>query len=108
MESVRESARAEEVRGGKAAPRAVFSSKGFSGAGQVNHAQRKGLTTFFFSNVPENYTEKAMWGIFQRWGRVWNVYMPRRLNRYGQRFGFVRYMDVAEPKGLEKELDNIV
>src|ERR1044072_2144620 len=103
MESVRESVRAKELNGGGSTPKADLSFKGLAGADQGAHGQRKGMTTFFCSNVPENYTEKAMWGIFQRWGRAWDVYMPKRLNRYGQRFGFVRFMDGTDPKSLEKQ-----
>src|ERR1044072_7245883 len=103
----RESARATVPNGREAAPTAEFDSKGFVRADQAQHGQRKGLTTFFFSNVPDNYSEKAMWGIFQWWGRVWDVYMPRRLNRYGVRFGFVRFMDIGDSKALEKKMDAI-
>ncbi|XP_057425893.1 uncharacterized protein LOC130719283 [Lotus japonicus] len=49
-----------------------------------------------------------MWGIFQRYGRVWEVVIPPRRNKQGYRFDFVRFMNVQEPLRLERELDMIL
>ena len=35
---------------------------------------------FFFTNFPLEYEEKDMWKVFQRWGRVADVFISRRLN----------------------------
>ena len=35
------------------------------------------------------------------------VFISQRLNRRQHRFNFVRFIDVAYVKGLEKQLDNI-
>jgi len=48
-----------------------------------------------------------MWRIFQRWGKVQDIFISRRLNQRGQRFGFVRYRGISNPQALEKQLDNI-
>jgi len=48
-----------------------------------------------------------MWRIFQRWGKVQEVFISKRLNQKGQRFGFVRFFGISNPEALEKQLDNI-
>src|ERR1044072_1079560 len=80
-----------------ALPREEMPSKGlFKSQDQGQKRQRKGLISFYFSGVPESHADRDMWKIFQRWGRVWDVYTPRRLNRQGERFGFVRFLEVRE------------
>jgi len=65
------------------------------------------LTTFFFSHFPYTYGERDMLKIFHRWGRVEEVFISRKLNRWGNRFGFVRFCDVKNVPKLETELDSI-
>src|ERR1044072_225014 len=107
----RESNGALQPRKGGAPPRFESSFKGFKcqaqGPVQEKQGQRKGLTSYYFAGIPESHADRDMWQIFQRWGRVWDVYMPGRVNRQGERFGFVRFMEVREPKSLEKELQTL-
>jgi len=51
--------------------------------------------------------KKDMLKIFQRWARVKEVFISRRLNKWGRRFGFVRLFDVKNVGKLKKELDQI-
>lgn len=51
---------------------------------------RNDVTSFFFTHFPDSVDEKELWKVFQRRGRVWNVYIPRKRDKEGQRFGFVR------------------
>jgi len=71
------------------------------------HRTSNNSTTFFFSNFPDDYGEKEMLKIFQRWARVKDVFISRRLNKWGRRFGFVSLFDVKNVAKLEKELDQI-
>jgi len=64
-------------------------------------------TTFFFSNFPHGYGELDMIKVFQRSARVKEVFISRRLNRWGRRFGFVRFFEVRNVERLERELDNL-
>ena len=43
--------------------------------------------------------------LFQRWARVKEVFISRRLNRWGRRFGFVRFFTVDNAVSLERDLD---
>jgi len=48
-----------------------------------------------------------MMEIFQWWGRVEEVFISNKLNRWGSRFGFVRFCNVKNVPKLESELDSI-
>jgi len=39
------------------------------------------VTTFFFSHFPNSFGERDMMKIFQRWGRVEEVFISNKLNR---------------------------
>ena len=49
------------------------------------------ITTFSFSHFPFSYGEYDMWKVFQRWGKVFEVFISRRLNKRGPMYGFVRF-----------------
>ncbi|GKV45752.1 hypothetical protein SLEP1_g52803 [Rubroshorea leprosula] len=78
---------------------------------QFGGAYNKGLynqaTPFFFTNFPEEWSYAEMWRTFSQFGRVYAIYSPRRRNRNGNRFGFVRFLDVKDKKELERKLDQI-
>jgi len=65
------------------------------------------FTTFFFSNFPNGFGELDMFKIIQKWARVKEVFIARKLNKRGRRFGFVRFFEVGNAARLEKELDQI-
>ena len=64
-------------------------------------------SSFFFSNFPNDAGEKDMVRVFQKWGRVKDVFIARRLNKWGRRFGFVRFYGIRDVERLERELDQI-
>lgn len=45
--------------------------------------QKDSIASFFFTHFPENYNERSMWGVFQRWGRVVDIFMPSKRNKEG-------------------------
>ena len=45
--------------------------------------------------------------VFQRRARVKEVFISRRLNKCGRRFGFVRFFEVRNVERLERELDSL-
>jgi len=64
-------------------------------------------TSFFFTNIPPGHEEKELWNIFQRWGRVLDVFIPKKLNSRKQHFGFVRFHGVRDVCELKRRLDAI-
>jgi len=63
--------------------------------------------TFFFSNFSHGLSEKDMANVFQKWARVKEVFISRKLNKWGRRFGFVSFYGVKNVTRLERELDHI-
>lgn len=43
--------------------------------------------------------------MFQRWGRVIDIFIPQKRNKFGNKFGFVKFIDVNNPKAFEEKLD---
>jgi len=37
-------------------------------------------TSFFFTNFPDHFFAKDLWKVFQRWGRVLDVFISNKLN----------------------------
>lgn len=66
-----------------------------------------GTTSFFFTNFLYDYGSFKMWEVFDRWGKVWDIYIPAKRDKLGKRFGFVKFKDVCNAKGLEKQQDGI-
>ena len=69
--------------------------------------ERNDLTSFFFTNFPEDWDSKAFWRLFQNWGRVWEVYIPEKRDRRGRRFGFVHFLEIYDSWKISTKLDNI-
>lgn len=74
----------------------------------VKGRRGRSLTTYFFSHFPDNFDAKALWGVFKLYGDVAEVVIPTKRNKEGLRFGFARFWEVADPKQLERKLDNII
>ncbi|KAI3515201.1 hypothetical protein L1887_13982 [Cichorium endivia] len=65
-------------------------------------------TSFFVATVPEGWSAKELWIVFQQLGYLVNVYIAQKKNILGQRFGFAIFIRVSNEVELEKELNNIV
>ncbi|GKV35119.1 hypothetical protein SLEP1_g43433 [Rubroshorea leprosula] len=55
----------------------------------------------------EDWGYEQLWKTFMKYGRVYAIYSPIRRNKEGNRFGFVRFLDVKNEKKLERQLDQI-
>jgi len=62
---------------------------------------------FFFANFPNGYGEIDMIKVLPRWARVKEVFISRRRNKWGRRFGFVRFFEVRNVRRLQRDLDQI-
>jgi len=81
--------------------------QGAQGSYGGSGSNRNDFTTFFFANIPYRYVKLDMIKIFRRWVRVKEVFITRRLNKWGRRFGFVRFFEVRNVGKLERDLDQI-
>jgi hypothetical protein len=76
------------------------------GKGFVHHLDRI-TTSFFFTNFPVEVKTMELWGLFNKFGKVGEVYIPNKLDKKGHRFGFVKFKEVTNTKALESRLDNV-
>lgn len=76
--------------------------------GGLQEKMNGNITSFFFSNFPDDFHEKEILEVFERWGRVLDIFIPKKRDVHGKRFGFVRFLDVLNPAALEKQLDQII
>ncbi|GKV39902.1 hypothetical protein SLEP1_g47602 [Rubroshorea leprosula] len=87
--------------------RRVSRNKKFNHAWGYNRGLYKQATTFFFSNIPNDWNYNDMWTTFDRYGRLISIYSPQRRNQFGRRFGFLKYIEVRNARELEEKLDQI-
>ncbi|GLU22473.1 hypothetical protein SLE2022_385460 [Rubroshorea leprosula] len=71
----------------------------------------KNATSYLFSNFPEDWSPKRLWFLFATYGaglgRIVDVFIPRKKDRKGNKFGFVRFSEVRDKARLEKMLKMI-
>lgn len=66
-----------------------------------------GVVSYYFTNFPLSLGIEALWGLFMKWGKVVDVFVPSKKNKEGKAFGFVRFKEVLFPNELERRLDQI-
>ncbi|GKV50143.1 hypothetical protein SLEP1_g56855 [Rubroshorea leprosula] len=76
-----------------------------------DRGQPKNATSYLFSNFPEDWSPKRLWFLFATYGaglgRIVDVFIPRKKDRKGNKFGFVRFSEVRDKARLEKMLKMI-
>lgn len=64
--------------------------------------------SFYFTRFPEDMNETELWYVFKKWGDVREVFIARNRNKWGKRYGFVRFKGVKDATTLERNLDSLV
>jgi hypothetical protein len=67
----------------------------------------KTTTSFFITNFPEEATTEDLWKLFLKYGRIGEVFIPRKRDKKGRRFGFVKFKEVVEIEALTESLCNV-
>lgn len=67
----------------------------------------KGTTKIFFTNFPNDCGMEDMWRVFAHWGIVKEVFIAKKKDRFGHRFGFVCFKDISDTSRLIANLNNI-
>ncbi|PWA67833.1 hypothetical protein CTI12_AA299060 [Artemisia annua] len=74
----------------------------------TTHAENStNTTTFYFTNFPSNWDHSVMKDIFAKYGLVEDVYIGRKRNTQGKRFGFARFLNVQNISTFEQKLNTI-
>ncbi|KAJ0716593.1 putative RNA recognition motif domain, nucleotide-binding alpha-beta plait domain superfamily [Helianthus annuus] len=71
------------------------------------HFEFENATTFFVSNLPGYCTREELWQEFRVFGNLKDVFIPRKFDKGGSRFAFVRYEDVKDSGKLLEVLNKI-
>lgn len=58
-----------------------------------------GIVSYYFTNFQPNLDREALWRLFTKWGKVADLFIPKKRNKEGKAFGFVRYQGGAVPTG---------
>lgn len=69
--------------------------------------ERNDTMSYYFTNFPENWDANALWKMFLIWGKAVDVYVPLNRDKYGGRYGFVKFIRVVDAVELEKRLQQI-
>jgi RNA recognition motif-containing protein len=88
---------------------------GFGGSARANSGKKKGFfhhldqitTSFFITNLPDDASIGDLWKTFREFGRVGEVYIPKKLDRRGRRFGFVKFKEVEDVEALGDRLKDV-
>ncbi|KAL8486193.1 hypothetical protein ACS0TY_023043 [Phlomoides rotata] len=67
----------------------------------------RGCVTFFFTNFPSECSTKVLYDKFNKFELVRDIFVPKRLDKKGNAFGFVRFGGNTNSERLEWELNNI-
>ncbi|GKV48490.1 hypothetical protein SLEP1_g55300 [Rubroshorea leprosula] len=76
-------------------------------SGDYRNRTQGQVESFFIYNFPEDWDAKALWYQFQNSGKVVDVFVPSKRDRWGKWFGFVRMRGVQDVKQLEEKLNRI-
>ncbi|XVF38859.1 hypothetical protein REPUB_Repub20aG0138400 [Reevesia pubescens] len=63
--------------------------------------------TVFVNNVPPKVHWRWLRRVFQRFGNVVDVFIPKKRNRMGSKMGFVRFQSVSEARNAQRQLNGV-
>jgi hypothetical protein len=64
-------------------------------------------TSFFFTNFPGDLVWGDLWKLFSNYGSVCDVFIPKKLDKWGRKFGFVKFKNVSDVKKLSNDLEDV-
>ena len=73
-------------------------ARGNSTRYHLNWRNKDDITSYYFTHFPDEANEELLWKYFKKWGDVREVYIVKRRNREGRRYGFVRFKGVSDAK----------
>jgi RNA recognition motif-containing protein len=75
--------------------------------GGYGHRMDMISTSFFFTNFPEEVGWGDLWKLFATYGRVCNVFIPKKMDKWGRKFGFVKFKEVLDVEALSLKLEDV-
>jgi hypothetical protein len=66
--------------------------------------QKAQVTSFYFTNFPDEVQLQDLKTRFSRIGEVVDIFIPSKRNKLGKFFGFVRFKDVTDARTIEEHM----
>ncbi|KAK2434687.1 heterogeneous nuclear ribonucleoprotein [Trifolium repens] len=90
-------------------------TEGKGGNARVLSESKKGFvhhldlvaTSFYISNFPNDATSNDLGKLFVKYGKVGEVYIPKKLDKRGRRFGFVKFLEVSDEEKLSDSMADV-
>ncbi|XVF19035.1 hypothetical protein REPUB_Repub11eG0075800 [Reevesia pubescens] len=73
----------------------------------VDARRDSSVFTVFVNNLPPKVHWRWVKTVFQKFGRVVDIFLPRKNSRNGHRFGFVRYVSIADAHRAQWNLNGV-
>ncbi|KAL8487743.1 hypothetical protein ACS0TY_024174 [Phlomoides rotata] len=67
----------------------------------------RGCVTFFFTNFPAECDSKVLYGKFREIGVVRDLFIPKKLDKKGKKYGFIRFCGDVITSLVEQKLNKI-
>ncbi|KAJ0577119.1 putative RNA recognition motif domain, nucleotide-binding alpha-beta plait domain superfamily [Helianthus annuus] len=61
-------------------------------------------TTFYVGNLPEDCSSYLLWDVFRNFGNMSDAYVPRKKDKKGNTFGFLRFKGVRDAQTMAANL----
>jgi hypothetical protein len=90
-------------------------TEGGGGSARANSVRKKAYfhhldkvtTSFFFTNFPKDASTGDLWKLFHSFEKVGEVYIPKKKDKYGRRFEFVKFKEVFDVDVLSQSLKDV-
>lgn len=105
----REGARVSSERGKGATEGHKFEGKGHLLESSRHGGRRldKVTTSFLVTNFPDDVSNTDLWKLFINFEIVGEVFIPKKLDKWGRRFAFVKFWEVHQVVELEENLKDV-
>ncbi|MCI02891.1 RNA recognition motif [Trifolium medium] len=99
----RERVERERQKGRRGRSRAISPKRKPHG---YTHTVDQASISFFVTNFPEYCSSEELWERFARFRRVGDVFIPKKVDKWGMRFAFVKFMEEKEAEELNQRLQD--
>ncbi|WJX65781.1 hypothetical protein P8452_50404 [Trifolium repens] len=74
--------------------------------GYIHNVDQSSIS-FFVTNLPDECTMAELWKVFGRFGRLGDVYIPKKVDKWGRRFAFVKFREEKDEEELSRRLEDV-
>ncbi|MFS7939326.1 putative RNA recognition motif domain, nucleotide-binding alpha-beta plait domain superfamily [Helianthus anomalus] len=82
--------------------------RGFENQDNGIQYKKEDAITFYFSNIHQEVTDGELWMECMNLGHLVDAYIARKKDKWGNRFGFVRFVNVKDGERMIKALNQLI